>query len=143
MGCTKKVRKTKKSNVFLEGVAPETIMKIEGAAKLISEGKSRATVIQWMQDEYGIAYDTARGYYTDAVHYLLPDNDEEFRQNLVKINYERLDKIVQESMNAGNYRVAREAIAEQNKMCGLHQGISVGIATDKTNDTQQVIIKFD
>ena len=138
-----KVQKVKKSSKFLEGTAPETMMKVQEAAKMITKGKSRATIIEHLQTEYGMAFDTARQYYTDAVHYLMPADDEKYRQELVKVNYERLDRIIQESMESGNYRVAREAIAEQNKMCGLHQGISVGIATDKTNDTQQVIIKFD
>lgn len=144
MPSSNKVKKVKKSDKFLPGTEGETIKKVEEAAKLISNGKTRATVIEYLQNEYGIAYDTARKYYNDAIHYLLPDNDEEFRQNLVKVNYERLDKIIQESMAAGNYRVAREAIDTQNKMCGIHQnGITVGVATDQKNNTQQVVIKFD
>lgn len=139
-----KVTKTKKSDKFKPGTAPETVMKIQDAAKQISKGKSRATVIEYLQNEYGIAYDTARAYYTDAIHYLLPANDENFRQELIKINYERLNTIIQESMDSGNYRVAREAIETQNKMCGVNQnGITVGVATDQKNNTQQVVIKFD
>lgn len=139
----KKVVKTKKSDKFLAGTAPETVMKVQDAAKLIAKGKTRATVIEHLQDEYGIAYDTARKYYNDAVHYLLPDDDEQYRQELIKVNYERLNTIIQTSMEKGDNRVAREAIAEQNKMCGLRQGMTVGIATDKVNDTQQIVIKFD
>ena len=141
---TNKVKKISKSDKFLEGTLPETVMKVQTAAKMISAGKTRATVMEFLQTEYGIAPSTAKQYYNDAVHYLLPDNDEEFKANLIKINYERLDKIIQESMAAGNYRVAREAIDTQNKMCGIHQnGITVGVATDQKNNTQQVVIKFD
>ena len=140
MPSSNKVKKVKKSDKFLPGTEGETIKKVEEAAKLISNGKTRATVIEYLQNEYGIAYDTARKYYNDAIHYLLPDNDEEFRQNLVKVNYERLDKIIQESMNAGNYRVAREAIAEQNKMCGLTgSNVQIGYHQDKDNNTEFII----
>ena len=135
-----KVTKAKKSDKFKPGTAPETVMKIQDAAKQISKGKSRATVIEYLQNEYGIAYDTARAYYTDAIHYLLPANDENFRQELIKINYERLNTIIQESMDSGNYRVAREAIAEQNKMCGLTgSNVQIGYHQDKDNNTEFII----
>ena len=139
-----KVKKVSKSDKFLEGTLPETVMKIQDAAKMIAKGKSRATVMEHLQTEYGLAPSTAKQYYNDAIHYLLPDNDEEFKNNLIKVNYERLNTIIQESMDSGNYRVAREAIETQNKMCGVNQnGITVGVATDQKNNTQQVIIKFD
>ena len=135
----KKIAKVKKSDKFLPGTSPDTMLKVQDAAKLIANGKTRATVIQHLQDEYGIAYDTARAYYTDAVHYLLPADDEKYRQELIKINYERLNTIIQESMDAGNYRVAREAIDTQNKMCGINGSVQIGYRQDKDNNTEFII----
>lgn len=139
-----KVVKVKKSDKFLPGTKPAVMLRIQDAAKQIANGKTRATVIEYLQNEYGIAYDTARHYYDDALNYILPSNDEEYRQNIIKINFERLNTIIQESMAAGNYRVAREAIAELNKMSGVHQnGTTVAVQTDHQNNTSQVLIKFD
>ena len=144
MPSSSKVKKVDKSDKFLPGTKPAVILRTQDAAKQIANGKTRATVIEYLQNEYGIAYDTARHCYDDALNYILPSNDEEYRQNIIKINYERLNTIIQESMAAGNYRVAREAIAELNKMSGIHQnGITVGVATDQKNNTQQVVIRFD
>lgn len=135
-----KVAKVKKSDKFLPGTKPAVMLRVQDAAKQIANGKTRATVIEYLQKEYHIAYDTARHCYDDALNYILPSNDEEYRQNLVKINYERLDKIIQESMDAGNYRVAREAIAEQNKMCGLTgSNVQIGYRQDKDNNTEFII----
>lgn len=143
---TPKPVKTKSKAVRkgLENAEPATIKKIQEAAKLLAKGKSRATIIEWLMDTYGFAPTTAARYYESAVLYILPDDDEQYRQNLIKANTTRLETIIERAMEERQYKVAREAIAELNKMAGIRgEGVQVGINTDKQNDTQQIIIKFD
>lgn len=128
----------------LQGADPSTIMRIQEAAKMLSKGKSRATIMQHLMDTYSLANSTAAVYYAQAVKFLLPDNEDEYKDQLIRANVTRLETIYEKAMERGDYKNAREAIAELNKMAGLHkEGISVGISNDKENDTQQVIIHFD
>ena len=123
---------------------PATILKIQQAAKWLAEGKSRATIKQMLVDKYGMAYSTTDAYYNEAVKALLPEDEEEYLRNLRKANATRLETIYERAMADGDYKNAKDAIAELNKMSGIgREGITVGINTDKANDTQQVIIKFD
>lgn len=122
----------------------ETILKIEQAAKWIASGKSRATVKDMLVERYGMALATANDYYNEAIKVLIPENEEEWRHNLIKTNITRLERIYEKAMEDSDYRSAREALSELNKMCGLTgSGLQIGINNDKNNDTQQIIIKFD
>ena len=128
----------------VENTAPETIYKIQQAAKMISEGCSRATVTQRMMEQFNISLSTANDYYKDAVKVLIPEDEDEWRKNLIKTNATRLETIYECAMRDGDWKAAREAIAELNKMSGLsNSGLQIGLQTDKQNDTQQIIIKFD
>lgn len=141
-----KTRKVTKNMHYrkVEGLTPATIMRLQDVATQLSEGKSRATIIKYLQDKYEIAYDTAKDYYQDGVKYLLPEDENEYRQELIQVNIERLELIYQRAVEEGDWKNAKEAVAELNKIAGAgREGISVGINTDKQNDTQQVIIHFD
>lgn len=133
-----KVNKAKKS------VEPETIRRIQQGAKWIAEGKSRATVIQMMCEQFGIMTSTANDYYHESVKVLIPENEDEWRKELMKANATRLESIYECAMRDGDWKAAREAIDSLNKMSGLNgSGVQIGINNDKQNDTQQIIIKFD
>ena len=128
----------------VEGLKPTTVMRLQDVATLLSEGKSRATIIKYMQDKYGIAYTTAKDYYADGIKYLLPQDENEYRKELIQANIERLELIYQRAMEEGDYKNAKDAVSELNKVAGAgKEGISVGINTDKGNDTQQIFIRFD
>lgn len=145
MPSPKPVKKSSKAVVRgLENATASTTLRIQEAAKMLSKGKSRATIIQHLIDTYGYSPQTAARYYESAVIYLVPDDDEEYRRNLVKANTTRLETIYERAMEERQYKVAREAIAELNKMAGIKgEGVQIGVQTDKQNDTQQIIIKFD
>ena len=141
-----KTRKVTKNAHYkkVEGIKPTTLMRLQDVASQLSEGKSRATIIQYMQEKYDIAYDTAKDYYIDGVKYLLPADENEYRKELIQVNIERLEAIYERAMAEGDYKNAKDAISELNKMTGCgKEGITVGINTDKVNDSQQVFIKFD
>lgn len=124
------------------GAYPATVVKVEEAAKMISKGKGRAEIIEHLQKKYDMSYENARKYFVSACHFLIPDDQGEFRQGLIKQNMERLEKIVTDSMNDKQYKIAREAIAELNKMMGVTGGQSVTINQDPESGQQQIIVNF-
>lgn len=136
-----KINTRKQRNISAE---PATVLKIQRAAKWLAEGKSRATIIERLMDEYQITAKTASVYYADAIRFLLPEEESEYKNELIKANITRLETIYERAMATGDYKNAREAVQELNKMAGVSkEGVSIGINTDKTNDTQQVVIRFD
>lgn len=136
-----KINTRKQRNLSAE---PATVLKIQQAAKWLAEGKSRATIIERLMDEYQITAKTASVYYADAIRFLLPEEESEYKNELIKANITRLETIYERAMASGDYKNAREAVQELNKMAGVSKdGITVGINTDKANDTQQVVIRFD
>lgn len=144
---TKVVKPKSKINIRpdrVENTEPQTILKIQQAAKMIADGCSRATVTERMREQFGISQSTANDYYSEAVKVLIPEDEDEWRKGLIKTNATRLERIYECAMRDGDWKNAREALAELNKMSGLHSGgVQIGVQTDKQNDTQQIIIKFD
>lgn len=147
----KKVKKPKTSIVKrrpasskIDGATPATVLKIQEAAKMLAKGKSRATIIEHLMTTYGMAAKTASDYYDSATRFLLPDDESKFKESLIKANATRLETIYERAMENNDFKNAREAVAELNKMLGVgKEGITVGINTDKEADTQQVVIRFD
>jgi hypothetical protein len=122
------------------GAFPQTIVRVEEAAKMISDGVGRGEVIEHLKTKYNMTYNTAQKYFVSACHYLIPDNDE-FKSGLIKQNFERLEKIVNDSLKEGDKKMAKDAIAEMNKMLGLGTN-SVKITNDPKNNTNEITISF-
>ena len=125
-----------------KGAHPQTILRVEECAKMISKGKGKNDVIDYMQTKYGYTYDHARRYYIAGCHFLIPDDQPEFRASLIKQNIERLEKIINDSMDKGQYKVAREAIDSLNKTLGVVGGNSITINQDPDSGQQQIIVNF-
>lgn len=122
------------------GAFPQTIARVEEAAKMISDGVGRQEVIEHIAKKYNLSYHTAQNYFVSACHYLIPDDDD-FKTGLIKQNFERLEKIVNDSLKEGDRKMAKDAIAEMNKMLGLGTN-SVKITNDPKNNTNEITISF-
>ena len=142
---TTRVKKpTKSGDKFYDKVKPETKLRIIEAAKMLSQGKSRATIIEHLSEKYDIEYNTAADYYCNAALYLVPEDGDAFRKNLIRQNAVRLEAIYERAMENGDLKNAKEAISELNKMCGLTgNGLQVAVNNDVENNAQQIFIKFD
>lgn len=143
----KATNKTKKApSLKPEAELPSTVslQKVIELSKMLARGKSKQYVIDYAMSKYGVGEPQAKRYYSAAVRYLLPDDVDEYRKGLIQTNLDRLETIVESAMEEGDWKNARETIAEINKMCGVTgQGVQIGINQDKNNDTQQIVIKFD
>lgn len=123
---------------------PLTERRIMEIADMINNGAQRTTCVQYMMDNWGFRdISQPSKIFNAAIRYLMPDNPEEYREQMIAKNFSRLEAIIEKSMNDRNYRVAREAIAEVNKMLGLG-GNKVQIGQQTPDGTQQMIqISFD
>lgn len=120
-----------------------SLAKVIELSKMLSKGKSRQYVLDYAMSHYDVNEAQAKRYYSAAARYLIPDDVEEFRKGLIQANMDRLETIIEKCMEQGQWKVAREAIDSLNKMFGVTGGVQVGIQTDKENNTQQIVIKFD
>jgi len=145
----KKVEKPKTKAVTRHTVTngtPEamTVLRIQEVAKMVSEGKTRDAIIDHLCGKYGIAYDTARNYYTDGIRWMIPKDEDEYRKEIIYKNFNRLETIIERAMSNNQLKIAREAIDSLNKMVGIgNGGFQVAVNNDKENNTQQIYIKFD
>lgn len=126
---------------------PQTIMRVDEVAQMISNGKSRQTCQQWIKDTYGVQDRQARAYYSAALRLLIPDEDkyDEYRKALIQANIDRLEKIIEvciESNDANMLSQARQCVAELNKMLGVTSQNTVMINKNDEGD-EQIIISFD
>ena len=126
---------------------PQTIMRVDEIAQMISNGKSRQTCQQWIKDTYGVQDRQARAYYSAALRLLIPDDSkyDEYRKALIQANIDRLEKIIEvciESNDANMLSQARQCVAELNKMLGVTSQNTVMINKNDEGD-EQIIISFD
>lgn len=131
-----------RSEIEKRGAFPATIARVEEAAKMISKGKGRADVIEHLQKKYDMSYNTAQKYFISACHFLIPDDQAGFKEGLIKQNIERLEKIINDSLEEKQYKTAREAIDTLNKTLGAYgQGSSIVINKNSEGD-EQIIVNF-
>lgn len=109
---------------------PQTTEKIISLAKMISEGMSRKNVQEWIMANYGVGDRQARAYYSAALRYLIPDNEEEYKRGLIQANINRLETIIERTMAEGStdYKSAIAAIKEINRLVAPNEN-SIEVAT--------------
>lgn len=126
------------------GAEPATVLKVQDAAKMITEGKTRATIIETLQEKYHIGYDQAKHLYGEGIRFLIPEDEDTFRKDLIMKNFARLETIIERAMDSRQWKIAVSAIETLNKMIGIgNGGFQVAVNNDKENNTQQIYIKFD
>lgn len=110
----------------------------------ISKGQSRASIVQTLVDN-GLGYKNANLLYYQAMKELTPEENmlDDYKRGMMQQNLDRLEKIINSSIegNAGDKKVALQAIAEMNKMLGLSQGNNVTINKNNQGD-EQIVISF-
>lgn len=126
---------------------PATEYRVISVAKMITEGKSKQTCLDYIQDAQGCGLQQARMYYQAALNWLIPDDLPAYKQGLLAANLERLEKIVEDCVakkddrHGSDYlRVAKDAIAEMNKVLGVGHGRVV--VSENTDGDKAVVIDF-
>lgn len=107
-------------------VTPAVEFRVIETAKMICEGKSKQTCLEHIMEAQGCKIQQAKYYYQAALNWLIPDDMDGYKRGLLQANMERLEKIIQDCVdkkddrNGADYlRVAKDAIAEMNKVLGV------------------------
>ena len=130
-------------------VTPETELRVIEVARMICEGKSKQTCLDYIQSSQGVGIGSAKTYYNAALRWLVPDDLDEYKMGLIQANVERLEKIIEDGINKQNdskrgadyLRTAKDAIAELNRMLGV--GTSKIQVAQNQKGEQIVEINFD
>lgn len=119
---------------------PQTIARVEQVAKMIAEGQSRPSIQSFIRENYGVGDRQARCYYSAAVKYMMPDDEEEYRNELIQTNLARLETIVERTLADEDYKNAISAIKEINNVI---QPSKNQITIAKNDDAEIIQISFD
>ena len=96
----------------------EIMMRNQVIIDLIAQGLSRRRIQEEIMSRWGVKTTAAKTYIKDAYDTLLRSNEEFLEYNREK-QVERLENIITEAMEAGEYKAAVMATAELNKLLGL------------------------
>ena len=89
------------------------------AEKIVKEGCTRLDIIKYCKDEWGLSETQAVRYWTSALHYLRPENPEEYREALIARNFNVAEEILHRALDANNLKAAAEALKILNAMLGV------------------------
>lgn len=96
----------------------------------IAIGMSRDAICNKFAEEWGLSPKTVGNYVSETVAYM---RDEKVKQDLIGMNYARLDAIIGDSMEEGDRKSAIKGIDTQNKMLGAYtEKIELDGTTDIT-----------
>lgn len=122
----------------------ETRVQTYSVAEMINSGMTRQEIMKALTDQ-GIAPNYASKYYYMALKDLAPEPDliDDYKKGMIQVNLDRLEKIVNETIdgNFQNKAIALKAIEQINKMLGITDSNKVTIANNKEGD-QIVQIEF-
>jgi len=96
----------------------ELMMRRQVIIDYMSQGLSRRRIVEHLCDRWQINLRTADVYYVDAIRFLAKDSEKFVDFNRDKM-VERLEYIMTEAIESGNYREAVMACQELDKILGL------------------------
>ena len=123
----------------------ETKLNRSQVQEWIIDGKTRKEILTALE-ENGVSPSQAKHLYYDTLKGLAPAPDflENHKAIIIQQNLDRLEKIIQDCIDGqtGEKKVALQAIAELNKMCGVYEANKVTIAKNQEGD-EMIQITFD
>ena len=120
-----------------------TQLKIQDIAGVIAEkGYGRLACMKYASEKYGMSQAQAEKYYYGALNYLRPDNPEQVREALIARNFSVLEKLLQDSIDRADTKVALEVVKVMNQMLGAG---SKQVAIQEANadgEQKRIVISF-
>ena len=130
-------------NDYAEGCFDISKLRVLECADMVAKGKSKNTIVKYVQDTYDISENQSLRYYAAALKYLLPPDEDGYRREMIAVNMNRLEPIVERCMETGDLnslRLAKDTISEMNKVLGVTNN-KVMVAKD--GDKELIQISFD
>lgn len=121
-----------------------TQLKIQELANVMAEkGYGRLASMKYASERWGISQAQAEKYYYGALNYLRPDNPEEYREALIARNFSVLEKLLQDSIDRADTKVALDVVKVMNAMLGVG-GKQVEVAEKSTDGGEKrIVISFN
>ena len=117
-----------------------TQLKIQDIAGVIAEkGYGRLACMKYASEKYGMSQAQAEKYYYGALNYLRPDNPEQVREALIARNFSVLEKLLQDSIDRADTKVALDVVKVMNQMLSVG-GKQVEIADKEADGSEKKII---
>lgn len=125
----------------------EALTTSQDISDMINDGRSKAEIIAWLQEEKGMTWGSAKNLYYRTLKEMVPDDAylAAYKKSLATTNMSRLEKIVEDSLsgNTADKAIALKAIDQLNKMCGAYADNNITIAQqNKDGDGQIIQIRF-
>lgn len=125
-------------------ITKEVEMRVKDVAKWVAKGSSRSKIIDKIKETWGIGDLQAAKYYIAAVKYLAPTQEEleDYKKNLWMIQINRLERIMDRGMESDDpqmLRLAKDCIAELNKLIGLTGGDKVTVQNKSKDGDEQIV----
>ena len=86
---------------------------------IIKSGWTRYDCLKYIKDNWGLAERQAQRYYYSALHNLIPDNPEQYREGIINRNINILEEMLRKALDSNNLKVANEVIKTINQMLGV------------------------
>lgn len=86
---------------------------------IVNSGWTRLDCIKFAQEHWGLSETQAKRYYYAAVHSLIPDNPEQYRQELIARNMNVLESLLRKAIDSNNLKTADRIIRTLNGMFGV------------------------
>lgn len=121
----------------------EALTTSQDISDMINDGRSKAEIIAWLQEEKGMTWGSAKNLYYRTLKEMVPDDAflSAYRKSLARTNMDRLERIVEGSMSGStaDKAIALKAIDQLNRMCGAYADNNITIAQQDKDGAQQVI----
>lgn len=86
---------------------------------IVNSGWTRYDCVKYVKEEWGLADRQAERYYYSALHNLMPDDPEKYREGLIQRNIDRLELLFKKALDANNLKAANQSIKILNSMLGV------------------------
>lgn len=111
---------------------PQTVERVMEVSNMIVKGGSRQTIQNDIMQKWEVGDRQARAYYSAAMRYLIPNDEDEYKRCLIQANIDRLEEIIQRTMNDDDYKNAIAAIKEINRIIAPNNKNEVEVMTQDT-----------
>lgn len=131
-------------NVWDARISPETFRRLDEGITLVAvSGYTKQDYVKFLMDKYGISVRSANSYYSEVLKALRPENMEEYREDMIHKNFERLEALYKKAVERNDLKNANEIMRTINNMLGLG-GNKVRIGQETADGTRNVIeISFE
>ena len=131
-------------NVWDARISPETFRRLDEGITLVAvSGYTKQDYVKFLMEKYDLSVRSANSYYSEVLKALRPENMEEYREDMIHKNFERLEALYKKAVERNDLKNANEIMRTINNMLGLG-GNKVRIGQETADGTRNVIeISFE